>query len=65
MPITRVYFQVYDQLYNTIQSYVNVVTIPDSNWHYICVDLYAAILSTQSTVYSAKTLSLYNVNKII
>ena len=60
--ISTLYFQVYDQYFNTIQSYVNLVTIADNKWHYICVDLYNAILTTQSTVYTAKSLLLYNVS---
>ena len=44
---------------NSLYPYAKVNTIADQQWHYLCVDIYAAYLSSQSTRYAQTSLLLY------
>ena len=47
--MASVNFVVQDSLGNTIKSQASLNTIADFNWHYLCVDLYAALKAADSS----------------
>jgi hypothetical protein len=61
LPIKNIDFQVIDQFGTIIGTRLNVVTVSDQMWHYMCVNLYNAFTQTHGSSYTAASLILHQV----
>ncbi len=59
----NIYFQIIDPLFLTLVVFsANPNFIVDNNWHYNCIDIYAAYKNAYPTSsYSASTIKLFQV----